>query len=163
MPGLHERGKALFLMIFGVPFVMIGVGLFIFAVQQLSRAGSISDAGLALFVMAFSLPFGGLGGFLAFGPLVEARSARHVRYALTDRAAYVARSAPFARLKVYPILPSSALELELGTRAFTVWLHVRKERSSDGDQETVRAGFENIAEGEKVYHLIRDLQRKTDT
>ena len=117
----------------------------------------------ALFLLAFSVPFGGLGAFLVFGPFVDARSAaRDVRYALTNRAAYIARKGIVNSLKVYPILPSTALELERGKRADTVWLHARLERDSDGDLGTTKAGFENIAEGERVFHLIRGLQGKTD-
>lgn len=95
---MHQPGRAELLKVFGLPFVMLAAGLFIFAGSRLSVART------------------------------EARSARHVRDALTDRAAHVARSAPLASLKV----PS-------------------------------RAGFENIAEGEKLSHLIRDLQGKTGT
>ena len=163
VPGLHQRGKAIFLMIFGLPFLIIGVALFFFGLHRLTQAPTPSDAGLALFFTAFALPFGGLGAFLVFGPLVEARTAsRDIRYALTTRAAYVARAGRFPSLKVYPILPSTALELEPGARASTVWLHSRLERDSDGDLGTTKAGFENIAEAEKVFLMIRDLQGKTE-
>ena len=163
VPGLHQRGKAIFLMIFGLPFLIIGVALFFFGLHRLTQAPTPSDAGLALFFTAFGLPFGGIGAFLVFGPLVEARTAsRDIRYALTTRAAYVARAGRFPSLKVYPILPSTALELEPGARASTVWLHSRLERDSDGDLGTTKAGFENIAEGEKVFLMIRALQGKTE-
>ncbi len=159
--GWHQRGKSLFLMAFGGPFLVIGVALMIHAFAQLPKAATLSDAGLALFLLAFSMPFGGLGAFLVFGPFVDARSAaRDVRYALTNRAAYISRKGIVTSLKVYPILPSTALELERGKRADTVWLHARLERDSDGDLGTTRAGFENIAEGEKVFAMVRDLQGK---
>jgi hypothetical protein len=159
VPGFHQRGKAIFLMIFGLPFLIIGVALFFYSLVQLPKAETVSDAGLALFLTAFSLPFGGLGAFLVFGPLIEARTAStHVRYVLTNRAAFVARSGRFPSIKVYPILPSTALELEPGKRASTVWVHSRLERDSDGDLGTTKAGFENITEAEKVFHMIRDLQ-----
>ena len=113
VPGLHQRGKAIFLMCFGLPFLTIGLALFFYGLHRLTQAPTTSDAGLALFLTAFALPFGGLGAFLVFGPLVEARTAsRDIRYALTTRAAYTARSGRFPSLKVYPILPSTALELE---------------------------------------------------
>ena len=161
VPGLHQRGKAIFLMIFGRPFLIIGVALFFYGLYQLPKSETLSDAGLALFTTAFGLPFGGIGAFLVFGPLIEARTAsRDIRYTLTTRAAYVQRSGRFPNLKVYPILPSTALELEPGKRASTIWLHARLERDSDGDLGTTKAGFENIAEGEKVFGMIRDLQDK---
>lgn len=163
VPGLHRRGQAIFLMIFGLPFLGIGVSMFFYSLSQLPKSATLSDAGLALFLAAFSLPFCGIGAFLVFGPLIEARTAaRDIRYTLTTRAGYVQRTGQFPSLKVYPILPHTALELEPGKRASTVWLHARLERDSDGDLGTTKAGFENIAEGDKVFHLIRDLQGKTE-
>jgi hypothetical protein len=162
VPGLHQRGATIFLMIFGLPFLIIGVGLFFQGLLQLDKAATLSDAGLALFTAAFALTFGSFGAFLVFGPLIEARTAsRDVSYALTTRAAYVQRTGRFPSLKVYPILPSTALELEPGKRASTVWVHARLERDSDGDLGTTKAGFENIAEAERVFAMIRDLQGKT--
>lgn len=160
-PGFHQRGKRLFLMVFGLPFLLIGLAVFFLGLHRLTEAASTSDAGLAVFFAAFGLPFLGLGGFLVLGPFVEARTAsRYIRYALTTRAAYVLRSGPFPSLKVYPIVPATALELEPGRLADTVWLHARLERDSDGDSGTIKSGFENIAEGEKVFHLIRDVQER---
>jgi hypothetical protein len=159
VPGFHQRGKALFLMIFGLPFLVIGVAVFFSGLYRMTQAQDLSEAGLAIFFAAFGVPFGALGAFCTFGPIVEARTrARYVRYALTDRAAYVANTGPFPSLKVYPILPATALELEPGDRATTVWLHARLERDSDGDLGTTKSGFENIADGKHVYHLIRQLQ-----
>ena len=161
LPGFHQRGKALVLMAFGAPFLVIGIAVFLSGVYRIALAQTPSDAGLAIFFAAFGIPFGALGAFLVFGPLLEARTAsRTLRYALSSRAAYVARTAPFPSLKVYPIHPATALELVPGDRATTVWLHARLERDSDGELGTTRSGFENIADGEKVFHLIRDLQEK---
>jgi hypothetical protein len=163
VPGFHQRGKSIFMMVFALPFLVIGVAVFFTGLYRITQADGLSDVGLAIFFTAFGVPFGAIGAFFFFSPLVEARTAaRHVRYALTDRAAYVARSTLGRRLSVYPILPTTALELERGDRATTVWLHARLERDSDGDLDTVKAGFENIADGEKVYHMIRELQDKTD-
>jgi hypothetical protein len=149
VPGCHQRGKVLFLMIFGLPFLIIGVALFFYGLLQLHKAATMSDAGLALFTAAFALPFGSFGSFLVFGPLIEARTAsRDIRYALTTRAAYVQRTGRFPSLKVYPILPSTALELEPGKRASTVWVHACLERDSDRALGNTKAGFENIAEAE---------------
>jgi hypothetical protein len=163
VPGLHQRGKALFLMVFGLPVLLIGVALFFYGLLQLPKAETLAEAGLALFLTAFSIPFGGMGAFLVFGPLIEARTAhREIRYTLTTRSAYVQRTGRFPSLKVYPITPTTALELEPGLRASTIWLHARQERDSDGDLGTTKAGFENIAEADRVFAMIRDLQGKTE-
>lgn len=162
-PGLHHPGKTAMLVAFGLPFLCIGTGLLFFGATHLPSAPTLDDAGLALFLTLFALPFGGIGAFMVFGPFMEARTnARFIRYMLTTRAAYVARTGRFPSLKVYPILPHTALELEPGKRAGTVWLHSRLERDSDGDLGTTKAGFENIAEAEKVFLMIRDLQGKTE-
>ncbi len=150
-------------MVFGSPFLIIGVSLFLHGLSELPRSKTLADAGFALFVAAFGLPFGAMGAFLVFGPLIEARIAhRDVRYVLTNRAAYVIRQGRFPSLTCYPITPSTAQELEPAARAGTVWLHARLERDSDGDLGTTKAGFENIAEAEKVFLMIRDLQGKAE-
>lgn len=162
LPGFHQPGKSLFLMIFGLPFLVIGVALFVFGLHRLTQVDTASDAGLALFLTAFALPFGALGGFLVFGPYVSARNAaRRVRYALSNRAAYVERTTLGRKFEVYPILPMTALEIEEGKKVSSIWVHARMERDSDGDMGTVRAGFENIADGQSVYQLIRQIQAET--
>lgn len=94
------------MMLFGLPFLIIGIALFFYSLLLYPQAASVPDGGNALVTTAFSLPFGGIGAFLVFGPLVEARTAhRDIRYALTTRAAYVIRQGRFPGLKVYPILP----------------------------------------------------------
>ncbi|MDP3195487.1 hypothetical protein [Tabrizicola sp.] len=163
VPGFHQRRLTFFLMLFGLPFLIIGVSLFFYSLLLYPQASDIPDGGNALVTTAFSLPFAAFGAFLVFGPIIEARTAaRYIRYALTSRAAYVIRTGRFPSLKVYPILPSTAVELETGARASTVWVHSRLERDSDGDLGTTKAGFENIAEAEKVFLMIRDLQGKAE-
>jgi hypothetical protein len=163
VPGFHRRRLTFFLMLFGLPFLLIGVALFFYSLLLYPQAAGVTDGGNALVTTAFSLPFAAFGAFLVFGPVIEARTAaRYIRYMLTNRAAYVIRTGQFPSLKVYPILPGTALELETFRRAGTVWVHARLERDSDGDLGTTKAGFENIAEAEKVFAMIRDLQGKTE-
>jgi len=157
-PGFEHPGKSLFLIAFGLPFLIGGVALFIFGLHRLTLATTSSDAGLALLVMAFSLPFGGAGAFLGLGPVIVACTAsRRVRYALSTRAAYIMRSYLSRKLEVYPLLPATALELEKGKRADTVWFHARQEPSADSGFYTVYSGFRNITDGEQVFHLIRGI------
>ena len=142
VPGLHHPGKTTLLVAFGLPFLMISVGLLLYGATHMPAAPTANDAGLALVTALFSLPFGGIGAFLVFGPFIEARTnARDISYTLTTRAAYVSRSGRIPSLKVYPILPHTALELEPGKRASTIWLHARLERDSDGDLAPPRRGL----------------------
>lgn len=88
LDGLHDALRA--------PFLIIGIALFFYSLLLYPQAASVPDGGNALVTTAFSLPFGGIGAFLVFGPLVEARTAhRDIRYALTTRAAYVIRQGRF--------------------------------------------------------------------
>jgi hypothetical protein len=161
LPGLHEPGKAALLMVFGTPFLLAGIGMFFWALHTGASDPGTSDWGLSLFLAAIALVFAGFGGFLTFGPMIEARTtATRMRYALTNRAAYILTQVLTLRVQVYPILPSTPLDLHLGPKGGTVWFHARRERDSDGDQIMERAGFQNIAEAEHVYHLIRGLQEQ---
>lgn len=163
VPGFHQRRLTFFMMLFGLPFLAVGVALFGYSLLLYPQAATIPEGGNALVTTAFSLPFAAFGAFLVLGPIIEARAtARDIRYVLTTRAAYVIRRGRFPFVRVYPILPDTALELETGSRAGTVWMHSRRERDSDGDLGTTKAGFENIAEAEKVFRMIRDLQGKTE-
>lgn len=163
VPGFHQRRLTFFMMLFGLPFLVVGVALFFYSLLLYPQANTVPDGGNALVATAFSLPFAAFGGFLTLGPIIEARAtARDIRYVLTTRAAYVIRQGQFPFVRVYPILPHTALELEYGSRARTVWVHSRRERDSEGDLGTTKAGFENIAEADKVFAMIRDLQGTTE-
>jgi hypothetical protein len=161
VPGVHQRGKAAVLMIFGLPFLMIGLGLFVSPMVRPAGPLLSAEGAVDLFLMVLALPFAALGGFLVFGPWIEARTSARLRhYVLTDRAAFVLSRMLGSRVAVYPILPQTPVILETGRRAGTVWVHARRERVSDGGQTEERAGFENIAEAEHVARLIRSLQEK---
>lgn len=165
-PGFHQPGQRLFLMAFGLPFLLGGLALFVAALQPAPAPGT-SDWGFALFLAAIALVFAGIGAFLTLGPVIEARHrATHLRYALTDRAAYILSRFVTDRVQVFPLLPSTPIDLDpapkAGSDIGTVWFHARQERDSDGDRTTTKAGFENIAEAQHVYHLIRQMQEQTE-
>jgi hypothetical protein len=162
LPGFHQPGKSLILMTFGLPFLIAGLAVVLHGLQRLHVAPPTSDAGLAVLVIAFGLPFIAIGGFLFFGPVQEALLApRRLRYALTSRAAYIFRSTLSQKLEVYPITATTSLELEKGKGADSVWFHARLEKGPDGPS-TAHVGFRNIADGERVFQLIRGIQ-ESDT
>lgn len=155
-PGFEHPGKSLFLILFGLPFLIAGIGVLIYGLHRLTTA--TSDAGLAVLAIVFSLPFIGIGAFLGLGPIIEALTAsKRVRYALSTRAAYVARSCLARKVEVYPLLPPTTLELQKGKRADSVWFHARQEPSADGGFVTVYSGFRNIVDGERVFRLIQSI------
>jgi hypothetical protein len=157
--GIYDIPKRLFLSAFGTPFLGGGLMCFGFAIFSLGSGEGAASLGLGVFLAIFALPFLGVGLYLVFGQWVEAMQAhRRVRYALTDRAAYVARRYWRRTLEVFPIMPQTAVELVEGRGVFTVWLHTRREGDSDGGTTTEKKGFENIADGRDVFALIRGLQ-----
>lgn len=152
-PGFRLRGKAILQIIFGLPFLAAGVIILLVSPVLIEDPGEI--IGLAVFITGF----GGAGGYLVFQPIFEAyTTVRHSRYALSTRAAFIARDWPVRRLEVYPILPSSDIELNRGRKVDTVWFHTRKEDGSEGDIAKTRIGFQYIANGARVFRLIQSIQ-----
>lgn len=158
-PGVHGWPKIIGLAIFGLPFLLFGLGAFAMGARQAFRSEGLSEFGFALFLMSFSLIFLGVGALMVFGQWWAAAEAHQkIRYAVSTRCAYIAKSYRTRSIESYPILQGSALGLEKGRSADTVWFHVRTEKDSDGDRTTSRVSFDNIAEGEKVYALLRSIQ-----
>lgn len=158
-PGVHSWPKIIGLALFGLPFLIVGVGVCLTGMWQMINAKGWGDVGLGFFFTAFAIPFGGVGAVMVFGQWWAAAEAhKRLRYALSTRCAYIAKSYRTRSIESYPILKSSALGLEKGRKADTVWFHVQTERDSDGDRTTSRISFENIADGEKVYALLRSVQ-----
>lgn len=162
LPGVHQRAKIIGIAIVGLPLLVAGIAIGVAGVFQTFNAQSWNELGLGLFMSTFAIPFAGFGAILVVGQWYAAQNAhRKVRYALSDRCAYISRSYWTHSLKSYPILPSSSTELESCDRWTSVWFHSRKDRDSDGSLTTYRVGFENIGDGEVVFRLIRSLQTRT--
>jgi len=146
--------------VFGAPFLIVGAGLCLTSLWGIvsGQADSLWKVGLALFLILFSLPFAAAGIFLVAVPSLKARYApRYVRYALSTQRAYIAESWWSRQMKTYPILPRARVDL-LRDGLDTVVLHYGAERDSDGDPVTVTARFEQLADGQRLYHLIRQIQ-----
>jgi hypothetical protein len=161
-PGVHGWPKIIGLALFGLPFLIVGIGIFVAGLKQTFSGGTWGTMGLGILFTAFSIPFAGIGAVMVFGQWYGAATAHHtIRYALSTRAAYVAKTRWKRSIESYPIVRSTASGLEKGRNADTVWFHVQSERDSDGDRSTTRIGFDNIADGESVYRLIRGIQTGT--
>lgn len=156
LPGVRNRARLGFLSLFGVPFFLVGL---VGSAVGLRHMVWLGQVGLGLFTLAIALIFLLLGYTLVFHQWVEAaRAHRTTRYALSTRAAYVARQGRKRSLESYPILPETALELEHGDGYDNLWFHSRRERDSDGDLSTTRIGFEGIRDGTEVHRLMRAVQ-----
>ena len=156
LPGIRNRGRLVFMSLFGVPFLIFGLAGTGVALRHLFWLG---DVGIGVVTLALGFLFLVFGYAFVFGQWVAAaRAHQTTRYALSTRCAYVARKTRGQTRESYPILPATAVELELGDGYDNVWFHVRRERDSDGDLTTNRVGFEGIADGAKVYQLMRAIQ-----
>jgi hypothetical protein len=156
LPGIRNRARLVFLSLFGLPFLVLG--LFGTAVG-LRHAIWLGEVGLGIFILTISLIFAVVGYTLVAHQWVEAATAhRTTRYALSTRCAYIARKARKRSLESYPILPETALALEHADGYDNLWFHSRRERDSDGDMTTTRIGFEGIRDGAEVHRLMRAIQ-----
>ena len=149
------------LAIFGLPFLAVGVGLSGAAfLAFLGWSSSWIEAAGSLFLFFFGLPFAGAGIGMVFGPWYAARYAhRFIRYALSDRRAYIASHWWNRKMEVLKIAPNASVTIEAG---HSVFFHSTRGEDSDGDPVTKRRGFENIADAPKVYQLIRQIQDRQD-
>ncbi len=160
IPGGGRPGH-IFLSLFGMPF--LGAGLFTFKEGVDHLIGSAVDLTANfdfMFLIPFSLPFLAIGAGLVFGPWVLPRyMLKRTRYALSDKRAYIAKTAWGRSLETYTITADADIEIE-SRRHHTVSFATRVSKDSDGDRVTTKISFENIEEGEKVYKLLRQVQQK---
>ena len=162
LPGIHAKARLIGLSLFGLPFLLMGIAIGITGLRQTLTAQGWNDAAMGLFFAALSIPFAGIGAAMVFGQWVAAAQAhRKIRYALSNRCAYIAKSWWTRSIESYPILRGTPTGLEQGRTADTVWFHVHSDKNSDGDRTTTRVGFDNIADGETVFRLIRSIQMGT--
>ena len=142
---------------FGVPF--LGGGLVSSGSGFMMLVGSdfgIAKAATGLFLFCFGIPFLCVGTALAFGPwYADLRAHEMVRYALTDHRGYVATRWWKRKIEIFRILPDQPVTVEDGR---SVFFHTTIGTDSDGDRTTDRKGFENIADADRVYKLIRSIQ-----
>lgn len=148
--------------IFGLPFLLAGLAisggafLFLFGVEL----GWASTAG-SVFMFFFGLPFAGVGASLVFGPYyAQSQAHRHVRYALSNRRAYIASRWWHRKMDVLTVAPEAPISIEAGN---SVYFHTVVGTDSDGDRSLERKGFENIPDAMEVYKLLRNLQTAAST
>ena len=156
LPGIRNRLRLVFLSLFGVPFLIFGLGGTGVGLRHLLWIG---DIWIGLTTLALGLIFLLVGYTLVAHQWVDAaRAHRTTRYALSTRCAFVSRTAAKRSLECYPILPKTALELDHCDGYDNVWFHARSETDSDGGIATSRIGFEGIRDGAEVFRLLRGIQ-----
>ena len=116
--------------------------------------------GMAVFLFFFSLPFlaVGAGAFLS-GWVSDYFKPRRTRYALTDRAGYIATNYWNRKMEVIPVASGVRIEFqETGRNTGSVYFDFKHHTDSDGDKKITKRGFEDIEGADKVYHLLRKLK-----
>jgi len=107
-------------------------------------------------LLHFAVGLGIAGGAL-FGPAFRRR---HTWYTLTDQRAFVATDLPFMgrKLNSYPITSKTRLTYQDNDPA-TITFHTEFRTTKNGSRR-IEIGFERIADGAKVYRLMRDTQER---
>ncbi len=159
-PGIQKKLGVIFLSVFGLPFLMSGIGSFVGGLSAL-LTGSFGGIGTGFFMIFFSLPFMAVGFGLVFGTWIASYYAHQfTRYALSNKRAYIATSWWWHTMQSYPITPDSEFELVEG-RFDTVYFFSKTTKDSDGDRREKKIGFQYIKDGMAVYKLLLDVQAKT--
>ncbi len=155
--GLRITPLMIFLSLLGLPSTVAGGMAFLTGLEHLGTPDSAT--GYGLFMLLFGLPFVAAGLALTFGPWYAALKAHEkVRYALSDRRAYVANFWWKRTMESYPIGPEDPIELEQG-RTDTVWFSSVLSHDSEGGKTRERTGFHGISDGRQVYDLLRQIQK----
>ncbi|NNE86440.1 MAG: hypothetical protein HKN27_00055 [Silicimonas sp.] len=158
-PGVIHWGRNILLTAFGIPFLSAGLVCAAMGLGYIAKF-TFGEMALGVFLAAFSVPFVAVGGAMIFGTWVSDYIVpRRTRYALTSKAGYVATRYWGRKMDVFPVRAGTRVELQQHrSGAATVHFHFEETRDSDGDVRIEKKGFENIADGQAVYRLIRDVQ-----
>ncbi len=158
--GLHKPFNILAGALFGLPFLAGGVIAAYYALWAITGSAEWQMVGLGFLFLVFSVPFLGVGLWLVAGVSVDRLTApRRLRYVLTDRRALILSRFPRQKTDSYPIHKSSPLVHERSRRVGSVYFHVQAFPDADGGMDIKRTGFENIAESEQVFRLMRQVQQ----
>lgn len=162
-PGIRNPIGNAFITVFGIPFLGAGVfvsGLGLGYLFGFAPGWNPWHLAIGVFLTAFGIPFIAAGAGMVFGPwLTEYLRPRRIRYAITQRNAYVASRMWGRKMEVLPIRPGVHIETEEhrdGT--MSLWFHFDKYTDSDGDKQISKKGFEALRDGREVYRQIRNLQ-----
>ena len=152
--------RNIFFTCFGIPFLFGGLMTAAAALGFVPFEEGPLAWGMMIFLLAFSVPFLAVGGGLVFGTWVfDYLKPRRTRYALTDRAGYVATNYWHRNMDVIPVKSGVRVEFEeTGGGAGNVFFHFQHYKDSDGDSVAKKRGFENIPDAKKVYDLVRKLK-----
>lgn len=157
VPGLHPSPGKILVSLFGLPFMAVGIFTIVASLEKFAEGVQFWDiVGLAI----FGLGFFAAGFAVSIGQWIESLLApSRTRYALSDRRAYIATRYWPQKIETHSIKASHSVELVCRRRADTVVFKFKHEVDGDGGTKTTKIGFDDIADGDHVYKLIRKIQR----
>ena len=147
-PKARVRLPSLALVVFGVAFA--GFALY-------ETLGAVLEGRFAWRYALIDLP---IGLAVIYGALLDTPlKYRRTWYSLSNKRAFIATDFPLGgrHLASFPIDRDTSLTLEQGKRDNLFF--ATEEYRVRGRKRTRRIGFESLADGTQVYHLMRDLQR----
>lgn len=140
-----------------LPIAVFGLFFAGFALVWMVLAAQAGGIFWMFGLIHFSVGVGILFFALAWGTVKR----RGTWYTLSDRRAFIATDLPLRgrRLDSYAITPETDLSLRAGNPGSVIF--VREERrGSRGRRYIAEMGFERISEAERVFGLIRAIQRQ---
>lgn len=140
-----------------LPLVIFGLGFAGFALFWMVMAAEAGGGFWAFGLIHFSVGLGLV--FSAVGWATLRR--RGTWYTLTDRRAFIATALPLRgkNLDSYTITPDMRLSLRDGRPGSLIFASEER-RGNKGGVYNEDIGFERIAEADRVYRLMRDIQRR---
>lgn len=161
--GLHHPVRNSLLTLLGFPFAVGGIMAADSGLALVFGAGNVFAALMGLVVMAFSVPFLLLGAGLGLASWIhDLFKHDRVRFALSDRAGYIATRWWNRDMTTIPIHPGTRIEYDEKRNGIgAVWFHFEQVTDSDGDTSTKRQGFEGLANPQEVFALVRQVAGET--
>lgn len=157
-PGSPFSPVKILMSLFGLPFLGLGAMFMLFGLSNVASFGSFSQVFVGFVPLIIGLSLFSTGFGLSVGPWIVAGTEHaFVRYAITDRRAYVARSWWRREITSYPVGADTEITLRQARRD-RVSFYTRSAADRKGTVKQVRVAFDNITDGPKVTALLRQLQ-----
>ncbi len=162
IPSFQLKFEEIFVAAIGLFIAFFGLSMFVASLEYFNLAEIWGEFIWPIVGIVAAFPIAGFGLFLIFEcTYAEVMQRRSTRYALSNRSAYIASNWRTFTINSYPILPGTTIGLRQGKRWSRVSFYVRTTKGEEDDIVTTIISFERIADGPKVFRLIRGIQMDT--
>ena len=160
--GFHAPLRNAVMTIIALPFLLGGFAAFGSGLSMIFSWTGIGSLIAGLGLTAFSCVFLLVGGGMFAGPWVhDSQKHERIRYALSDRAGYIATRWWKRRMNVIPLTPNTPVEFDRGRGATgSVWFRFDRVVDAEGDVSTKKQGFEAIYDAEAVHRLVHEASSR---